>query len=96
MTVTVYGCPPNLHIGDYVECLFEKSEYNDIKEVLSIEHEYDIKQAPHIQTKLGLNRPNPELLLRNKFEQDRKETKEHQTLFSRTAVYDDDVYTWEE
>ena len=96
MTVTVYGCPPNLHMGDYVECLFEKSEYNDIKEVLSIEHEYDIKQAPHIQTKLGLNRPNPELLLRNKFEQDRKETKEHQTLFSRTAVYDDDVYTWEE
>ena len=96
MTVTVYGCPPNLHYGDYVECLFENADYNDIKQILSIEHEYDIKQAPNIQTKLGLNRPNPELLLRNKFEEDRKATKEHETLFSRTAIYDDDVYTWEE
>ena len=96
MTVTVFGCPPDLHIGDYVECLFENSDYNDVKEVLSIEHEYDIKQAPHIQTKLGLNRPNPQLMLRSKFEAERKTAKEHKTLFSRTAIYDDDVYTWEE
>ena len=96
MTVTVFGCPKDLHWGDYVECLFEKSEYNDVKEIKSLEHEYDIKQAPHIQTKLGLNRPNPHLKLRKKFEDDRKQAKEHKTLFSRTAVYDDDIYTWEE
>ena len=96
MTITVFGCPPNLHLGDYVECLFENSVYNDVKEVKSIEHEYDIKQAPHIQTKLGLNRPNPELALKSKFEDERQVAREHKTLFSRTAVYDDDVYTWEE
>ena len=96
MTVTVFGCPPNLHIGDYVECLFEKSVYNDVKEVASIEREFDIKQAPHIQTKLGLNRPDPLLSLKQKFENERQVAREHKTLFSRTAIYDDDVYTWEE
>lgn len=96
MTVTVVGNPKDIHIGDYVECLFENSDYNDVKEIKSIEREYDIKQAPHIQTKLGLNRPNPELRLRTKFEDERKKAKEHKTLFSRTAIYDDDVYIWEE
>lgn len=96
MTITVFGCPKNLHIGDYVECLFEDDAYNDVKEVKSIERTYSINQAPHIQTKLGLNRPDPELSLRNKFEEERKVAKEHKTLFSRTAVYDDEVYTWEE
>jgi hypothetical protein len=96
MTVTVFGCPMDIHCGDYVECLFENSEYNDIKEIKSIEREWDIKQAPHIQTKIGLNRPNPELSLRKKFEEERQMAKEHKTLFSRTAIYDDDIYTWEE
>lgn len=96
MTITVFGCPPNLHIGDYVECLFEDATYNDVKEVKSIEHEFDIKQAPYIQTKLGLNRPNPELALRRKFEVDRQTAKQHETLFSRTAVYDNNTYTFEE
>lgn len=96
MTVTVFGCPKDIHVGDYVECLFENSEYNDVKVIKSIEREWDIKQAPMIQTKLGLNRPNPELRLRKKFEEERQKAKEHETLFSRTAIYDDDVYTWEE
>ena len=96
MTVTVVGNPTDIHYGDYVECLFEKSEYNDVKEIKSIERVYSIKQAPHIQTKLGLNRPNPELALRKKFETERQKSKEHETLFSRTAIYDDDIYTWEE
>lgn len=96
MTVTVFGVPPDLHEGDFVECLFEDSQYNDVKEVLSIEHDYDIKQAPHIQTKLGLNRPNPELAIRKQFEEERRVAKEHKTLFSRTAIYDEDTYTWEE
>jgi hypothetical protein len=96
MTVTVFGCPKDIHVGDYVECLFENSDYNDVKVIKSIEREWDIKQAPFIQTKLGLNRPNPELRLRKMFEEDRQKAKEHETLFSRTAIYDDDVYTWEE
>lgn len=45
MTIDIIGCPSNLKIGDYVECIFENPIYNDIKEVKSISREYDVSQS---------------------------------------------------
>jgi hypothetical protein len=97
LTVTVKGCPHDLLVGDYVECIFEDSDYNDYKEVKSISHEYNVQNSPKLQTKLGLNKPEPVLELKDEYESQRRLTKSKTAVFGKTAVYDSsETYKWED
>ena len=97
LTVTVKGCPHDLLVGDYVDCVFENSAYNDYKEVKSISHEYNVQNSPKLQTKIGLNKPEPILELKDEYEAQRRISKSKQAVFGKTAVYDSsETYKWED
>ena len=97
LTVTVKGCPKDLRVGDYVDCIFENSAYNDYKQVKSITHEYNVRNSPKLQTKIGLNKPEPVIELREEYEKQRVITQSKQAVFGKTAVYDKkETYKWED
>lgn len=86
-----------LYIDDNVECVLEESAFNDVKAVKSIEVEYDVEKAPKIRTTLGLNKVNPSIQLFKAFEEQRKISKEKQTVMKETALYNNgELYYWEE
>ena len=97
LTVTVIGYPSILNIDDNVECILEDDYYNDIKAVKSIEVEYDVTNAPKIQTTLGLNKISPTLQLKKSFEKERAKTKNKDIIMKQTALFDvNETFYWEE
>ena len=97
LTVTVIGYPSILNIDDNVECILEDDYYNDIKAVKSIEVEYDVANAPKIQTTLGLNKISPTLQLKKSFEKERAKTKNKDIIMKQTALFDvNETFYWEE
>ena len=97
MTVTIKGCPHDLKIGDYVECIFQNTAHNDYKQVKSLTHEYNVQNSPKLQTKIGLNKPEPVIELKEEYEKQRELTHTKQAIFGKSAVYDKkEVYKWED
>ena len=70
---------------------------NDYKQVKSITHEYNVRNSPKLQTKIGLNKPEPVIELREEYEKQRVITQSKQAVFGKTAVYDKkETYKWED
>lgn len=96
-TVEYRGIPP-IKIGDSVKCIFEQSEYNDIKVVESLSYNCTNDDACNFITTIGLGKLAPMLKLRKELKKQRQNAKNEKTKVSGGAVYpsQNTIYEFEE
>lgn len=88
-TVEWKGIPP-IKVGDSVECVFDKSEYNDVKVVESLRYRCTNDDACNFITEIGLGELSPMLKLKRQIRNQRRRTKAQRTKYEGGAIYPDE------
>lgn len=96
-TVDWRGIPP-IKVGDSVECIFDKKEYNDVKTVESLNYKCTNDDACNFITSIGLGELSPMVKLKKKMKNERRRVKSQSTKYSGGAIYPDEntFYEFEE
>lgn len=93
-TVEWKGIPP-IKVGDSVECVFDQSEYNDVKVVESLRYRCTNDDACNFITEIGLGELSPMLKLKRQMRNQRRRTKAQRTKYEGGAIYPDENTLYE-
>ena len=78
---------PDIEIGDYCNCVFYNNLLNDVKQIDSIEIDYDITKMPRVSTTLGMGAMDRIIAGRINMQNARRKAKEEKISFSGGLSY---------